>query len=419
MNLRYIILLLTLFINQRTNAQIYKFKLINQNDSAAISFASIKIEYINNDIKTNESGEFDLYIEKEFKTINLEIKHINCNKNITIPLLNEKLNVIYVDCPTINLNNVSLKFLSEKEILKKAIQLISTNYIDHDYAINSFYRQYQNRNGTFKNLVESKGVTLFKLKQKSNLIVSEEYFAAKELRRSEYAPTEYTGLDDYSDFMEQNPIYHLKNSMFEERFIDSYTLSMDSLKDDEKYIINYSCKKFTNENHGISNYHSAKLDKEGFETGKFVIDKNTFAFIEIERNAFRNTNYNYPLNNNFLVPDRKFTVEFIEGHLKINYELHQGKWFLKSMFHSYSNNFYRTQTYKHAYTTTDFFELYSDIPTQYIDSTLKDSFFREPHFMDVTNQYKSDTWEKDLPFFYFAVKEKVFADLEAKKSLVK
>ena len=74
---------------------------------------------------------------------------------------------------------------------------------------------------------------------------------------------------------------------------------MDSLKDDEKYIINYSCKKFTNENHGISNYHSAKLDKEGFETGKFVIDKNTFAFIEIERNAFRNTNYNYPLNNNF------------------------------------------------------------------------------------------------------------------------
>jgi hypothetical protein len=122
-----------LFINQRTNAQIYKFKLINQNDSAAISFASIKIEHINNNIKTDESGEFDLYIEKEFKTINLEIKHINCNKNITIPLLNEKLNVIYVDCPTINLNNVSLKFLSEKEILKKAIQLISTNYIDHDY----------------------------------------------------------------------------------------------------------------------------------------------------------------------------------------------------------------------------------------------------------------------------------------------
>ena len=39
-------------------------------------------EITSGETTTNESGEFDLYIEKELKAIDLEIKHINCNKNI-------------------------------------------------------------------------------------------------------------------------------------------------------------------------------------------------------------------------------------------------------------------------------------------------------------------------------------------------
>ena len=239
----------------------------------------------------------------------------------------------------------------------------------------------------------------------------EESFAIEQLRRSNlYNPENLNNNDDFADFLKQNPVYHLKDNLLNPKAINFYTFNFDTLTSETVYIIKYSCKDFTSENHGVENYSESSNEEEGWESGKFIIDRKSFAFIKIEKNTFRNNHYNYPKFNNFIMPERAFTGEFVDGKLVVEYELINSKWYLKKLFHSYTNEYFRTQTYQKAYTISEYFELYEDTPTRYIRENLIDQFYLKPNLYATPYRYDQTQWKNDIPFYFFD-KESIYKDL--------
>ena len=74
--------------------------------------------------------------------------------------------------------------------------------------------------------------------------------------------------------------------------------------------IRYVCESLGNESHGIENYHEVELREEGWELGEITLLQSSFAVLSVKREAFRRAAYQYPGNNNFVLPQPKFTQEF-------------------------------------------------------------------------------------------------------------
>jgi hypothetical protein len=383
--------------------------LINKVDSIPISFASIKLMETGQHASTDEKGKFNFIVSKKLTTFTLGISFIGCHRTVIHELSNQKLQTIFVDCPPINMKEILIEGMTPKEIVKKAVASIPLNFTDSSYFSFSFYREYKKVNGEFRNLIENQSVLMFKLTRSKNEILSQEALATRQLRRSNIYKTEIFDDCNFTDFMSQNPIYYLDKGSLNPRALNFYTFRFDTLLDLNNYIINYVCNDFSSETHGISDISG--LTGESWESGKILINKNSFAIIKIERNSYRNKGYNYPKYNNFVLPDRKFTEEFYNGHLIAEYGPINGKYYLKKLLYEYTNVFFRTQTYIKAYTITDSFEWYSDSITRYVNQDLLNKFYLNPSLRIIKYNYNSSQWLKGLPDFYFANKDKVFADL--------
>jgi hypothetical protein len=128
----------------------------------------------------------------------------------------------------------------------------------------------------------------------------------------------------------------------------------------------------------------------------------------------RNSAYDYPLFNNFLVPDRKYTVEFLDGHLTVEYRRIGERWYLKRILRDYTNEFYRTQVYTKDFVVTDTFEWYADDYSRYVPGPLKDKFYDEVVIASEPYAYDSTQWQQERPFV-FDQKAEVYRDLGKNK----
>ena len=398
-------------IHVHTFGQNFKGKLLNKTDSTAFAFAAIKLTETGKYTTTDEKGEFTFSIPEGLVLLHVEISYVGCKTATTIVPNANKINTIYVACAPSTLNEIVIEGLTAKEIVKRALANIPKNYSDSSYASPSFYSQYQKINGKFRNLIEAQTVVMFNLSTSNDQLLANESFATEQLRRSKYYPIEQFDRDNISDLMNKNPIYHLTGSSLDPNALEFYLFSFDTSASTNNYIINYKSFNFTSENHGITNYATAGIDAEGRESGKLTIDKNSFAIIKFERKAVRNKGYNYPKYNNFVLPDRKFTQEFVEGHLLAEYEIINNKWYLKTMVHSYTNEFFRTQTYEKAYTITDCFEWYANTVTRYINKELINKFYFNPDLFDKKYSYNNAQWELPIPAYYYFDKQAVYKDL--------
>lgn len=385
--------------------------LLSKADSTALSYAAIKLSETGEYTTANDKGEFHFLLPNNTSELHFEISFVGCHTSIKFELADNKLNTIYVECSMTKLKDVVIEGLSAKEIVKRAVASIPLNYSDSSYASQSFYRQYQKVNGKFKNLIEAQSVVLFNLNNSKNEITAKEALYAEQLRRSNYYETLGSEDDDFSDFFNQNPIYHLKTSSLNPKAFSFYVFSFDTSAS-TNYVINYTCNSFSSENHGLDYSSLLEFNGESEESGKFIIDKESFAFIKIEKRAFRNKGYNYPKNNNFILPDRKFTEEFIGGQLLVEYEKINGKWYLKTLLHSYTNEFFRTQTYEKAFTITEYFEWYSEKISRYIAKDQIDKLYFNPNLSFCNYLYDKQRWQRATPSFYYCSKEEINNDLE-------
>jgi hypothetical protein len=388
--------------------------LLNKSDTSALAFANIKLKETGKYATTNDKGEFSFVIPAKVAELNFDISFVGCNTTTKIVLTKNKLNKIYLECLPLTLKDVVIIGLTAKDIVKKAVASIPSNYFDSSYAAQSFYRQYQTVNNNFRNLIETQSVLLFNLSVSKKEITSKEALAIEQLRRSNYYKIEDFLESNFPDFLSQNPIYHLTNSSLNPSALNFYLFSFESASTASDYVINYTCDNFSSESHGIDNYTTAGIDGEARESGKLTIDKESFAFKKIERTALRNKGYNYPKYNNFVLPAKKFTQEFVEGNLVAEYMEVNNKWYLKTLFHSYTNEFFRTQTYEKAYVITECFELYSANATRQISIDLIDKFYLNPALTSIKYTYDKNQWQKKFPSFNYFNKETIYKDLEKK-----
>ena len=387
--------------------------LLSKEDSTAIPFARIKLIETGKETVTDKDGLFHFVLSEELKNFRLQVSALGVDTVFPIADTKNKTHRIYLSFQPYELTSVTILGLTAKQVVEKAIASIPKNYPRSDYVYYSFYREYQQVNGGFKNLIEVKPVVLLQPTMEKNRLKAKEAFALPAIRRSDFS-LDITDLQSRAGLPElflENTVYHLENSSLTPYYLNHSRFHFDTSSSEDDYVISYSCL-YSSDNHGIEDAAQG-FRGESYETGTLVIDRASFAFKRIERKSFRNRSYNYPFNNNFLLPSRNYFGEFVSGSFIAEYQPIEGSWFLNKLLNSYTNDFFKTGSGAKEYTITENFEWQVDSVSRHIDESLIGKFYREPSLTYPPYVYDSTEWGK-VPAFYFQPQEAVYKDLEQK-----
>lgn len=416
---KFLFLFALLILTVTVRAQsVFNGILINQSDSSAVSSAIIKLVETGKYQTTNEKGEFSFSVNPNLKTMHFEITIIGFNETVEYKLTGISPEKIFIQLSSQQLNEIEIEGLSAKQVMAKTVAAVKINYADTSYCAYSFYRQYEKLNNTFHNLIEARVAVLFRLSKNANEIKCIHSFALQQLRRSAFDyPDETTKADELLDLLNQNPVYNPEGKIFGTGNFYSWHFSFDTTQQSDDYIINFTCADYTSEHHSVENYEEAGWKGECYSTGQLQIDRGTFAVKQFDIHAYRYSGYNYPRNNNYVLPSRKYYVKFNEGHLHAEYNLFSGKWYLNKLFHSYSYDFFEAATNDKTFSFTNAFEWYADSVTRYVPAELVDSFYENAMLPYRDYQYDKNKWRSETHPFYFSNFDEMKNDLEKKKSL--
>ena len=256
-----------------------------------------------------------------------------------------------------------------------------------------------------------------RIKNEKNKLGCDEAFGLQKIRRTRYT----IAIDQYYDHalydvFKQNPVYHHDYSLLTPYFLRHGDFYIDSTSSDSTWVISYSLRGITGENHGVDNYSSEEFYGEADESGYYIINKDDYAILKIVREAKRDPKYEYPKNNNFLMPDLKYTGEFDEGYLEINYLYLNGKYFVKNIFHAHTNSFTHVATNQEVYQITDYSEWTCDSIGYFIDDVLMQQLNTYENNEFVKYTYHPEQWEQ-LPPFFFVKQETVLNDIKKRGDL--
>ncbi len=378
--------------------------LINTIDSNAVPFAVIKLHETDNTVIADDKGYFSFILPSKLKELTFTVSVTSRKSVVTHKLSNADTQNVYTEVLPFLLQEAEIKGLSARDIVKKAVRSITANYADSSYFAYSSYRQYQKVNDIFMNLVEASPVVMYKLKKKTDSIVSKEAFALRAIRRTETINNHMNvQRDNLCDLMECDPVYHITASALALNHLGSYRFSFDSSSNKEEYVINYLSPKHTVETFGFVNWGDLDRVFRGFayETGKLYVDRKTFAFRRIERQAFRNPGYSfYHTQANIIYPERRYFFEFVGGTLIADYEQSNGKWFPAGLYRKYTTDFFYTGFGTKECTITDVFEWQADSLSLYVPGDLLKSFY--PRLIEYAPYNYNKAWWQEVAFpFYF------------------
>lgn len=390
----------------------------NKETQSPIPDAFIRIDEIGAMITSDSAGFFSFYGNEETELHTLDIYSLGCHRNTEAVFHSGNIDTITLLCAPVDLEAVQVNYYDPKVIVRKAVEKISENYPDSNFAVPAFYRQYQQVNGKYQNLIESGSTVLFRVEAtrtgKIAALSADEAFGVNAIRTSKWH-FNISDLhdDDYVDLMEQNPVYHLNKSSFTNEMIDAGHFVISPASNDSVWVISYSIKNVSSENHGIQNFNELNLYGEADETGILIIDKATSAFITIERRAVRNDGYDYPKYNNFLQPGMEYTIGFKNAYLLIDFERQGERWYPLRILHSYTNDFFTTATNTRAYVISDYYEWYAGNPYWVLDPATFSQLEKYSTIFKTGAEYNATDWEVTLPGFYFEQANKVISDLES------
>ncbi len=411
------LLISAIFLSIALPAQVqFRGRLLNVHDSTRLQFAVVRIFGTEAFTQTDTSGYFELLYNPKPEGLKLIIYAINLRDTLEIKPLKKVINQVYTDLKPIDLGGVTIKGLSAEETVLKAVKMIPQNYTDSSFAAFSFYRQYEKINGKFSNLIETEAIVLYKLKKKEGLINMSNAFRIEKLRRTNLEEcTDNTRLyeGDFLYFIKQNPIYDLPASSLNPNAFSFYKFSFDTTNRTDDIVVNYVCNDFTSESHGISNYSELDLRGEGTETGRLIIDRKTFAFKKIERHSKRDPRYDYPFNNNFMLPKRQFYCELVDGDLIIEFKEIKGKYFISSAFHKFSNDYYSVITGRKACTVEQSSEWYCDSVSHFLSQELLEGFESDVQLQTRDYIYSPSLWTKHLPSYYFYTENQIINNINS------
>ena len=151
-----------IFFNKKKSDQqnliTIKGKVVDSESGTPLVFATVAVKESNVAIVTNIDGEFTLKISDLSTSKNLEVTYLGY-KNKTIPISdmrdNGYKNIISLESAPIPIKEIVVKPLDPVEIVKKAIDRISTNYESVPNLMTAFYRETIRKNRTYVSIGEA------------------------------------------------------------------------------------------------------------------------------------------------------------------------------------------------------------------------------------------------------------------------
>jgi hypothetical protein len=413
--LRIFLWALLIGLGAKSNAQIkFKLMLFDSRDSQALAFVKVTELKAEKVYVSDINGELFIKYKKLPFKIYLGISFIGYKGQIEFYTNGISEKKIYLDKQSFGLQEAKIKGLSAKEIMLSVVKQIPNNYVDSSFLLLGNFRQYHRVNGKYKNLIEAQMGIANKIYKRENELKTKESFAIIQLRRSNYYyPIDDYVSDDIQDLMFENPVYYLMRNSLNPRAFDDYEFHFDtsSFLSKREYVIQYRNKSLPSERHSIDGYENGFFSGEAFEEGSFVVDKETFALIEIERRSIRNPSYHYPQNNNYVMPNKKYTIEFGGAHLKIKFEKRNSKYVVKEMYHQFSHDFFDAYMGTKRFTISEFFEWNTVLQTKVLPKELENDFYETTALSISEYKYEPEAW-KQLQFESFYVsKEKLYEDI--------
>ena len=398
-----------------SSAQVqFKLQLLQSNDSLAIPYASVKDLKTSKVYLSNLNGEVLFTFNKLPKQLKLAVSFIG-NKGIyEVQINHPSEQQLFLHKKTFQLAEAAIKGLTAKDIMLKVVKQIPENYLDSSFLLLGNYRQFQQINGKYKNLIEAQMGIASQLTRNENELKAKESFAIIQMRRSHYYyPIDGNTPDDINDLMLENPIYHLMRNSLNPKAFDEYEFEFDtnSFFSKKEYIIHYRNKSLPVERHSIDGYEYGYFSGEAREQGTFVVSKENFALLELERNSIRNPQYSYPMNNNYVLPSKRYTIEFKGAHLKMKFDIKDGKYFLKELYHQYSHDFFDAKSGVKRYFIQDFFEWNSVLATRVLPIEMKDDFYETTALPLSNYTYEPAAWSQFMPYSFYVPIEVLYHEM--------
>ncbi|PQJ10449.1 hypothetical protein CJD36_010765 [Flavipsychrobacter stenotrophus] len=393
----------------------FKGLLINTRDSSAIPFAVITLEETNSTVLGDDIGNFIFTIPAELKQMTFKVSVVGYKTTLQHKRTFDSVERVYLEVGAYALKEAEIVGESAEGIVHKAVAAIPTNYESNSYFAFSSYRQYQQVNNTFVNLIEAQPIVMFKLTKEKKGIHSTEAFAERQTRRSLFFENPSNeARDNVADLMEENPVYHLATSSIANNKLYSYTFNFDTTYEPgDYYVINYLCKAYSSERHGVQDpVVTQAFRSEAYETGQLIIDRSSLAFVRVQRKAVRNPGYYYPHESqlNFIYPKKEYFFEFNNAELIAEYELIKDKWYLKTLRRQYTDDFYNAGWGNKIYVISDVFEWRCDSISRYTTADHLKEFYPRLRQYGAYKYDKAFWSHNDLPF-YFHKADAVFNDL--------
>ncbi|MEM8523012.1 MAG: carboxypeptidase-like regulatory domain-containing protein [Bacteroidota bacterium] len=280
--------------------------LVDSESTQPLPFASIHLKGTNIGTVSNDEGSFVFHVPIDLKkdtiiismmgyvSVRKAIKDFEENGSITLEESIFALNEVVV---------TSEKPPTAKEIVKKAYQLIDTNYPSEPYIIEGFVRDLQNEDSVYVELLEY----AIKMHYQSNVVKRVPQIELVELKQS-YVAEKHPWNDQWE---RKNSIIDL----VEDDFI-RFDYGPIKAKNGWKYEIE-SVVTF-----GEKLVYKINATKKPFYTAQFFIDIESYAFVKIDysRSVHNNKYYKRRLANG--QQEKSYNIIF-------EYQEYNGKWYLK------------------------------------------------------------------------------------------
>ena len=314
---------------------------------APVSFASIYLAETRQGTISEVDGRFSLGVDTAIHGVSMRVSAIGYETRI-IPLDSFVLagdKGIRLRKTTYNLPVVPIVGMSAKNIVKTAIAMLPANYGADTFYLKAFYRQYHYDGLRYVRLIEANVMIENRVAKNAKSLKGKERVSVLQLRRSDNNEQNKEEHGDHlMDLLEENPVLHPVGTVLNIKSIDSYKFFPD-----------------TNEAADVPLWHifyfSTDLAAEHLEKGELFIDKKSFAVVMFTKEERKNNR----IRDKRIYPSTApYRWDFWNGKMQAEYELHDGKYFLKTLDKTYMHDLYDNTVNYLAWHITECFELRTD-----------------------------------------------------------
>jgi hypothetical protein len=372
---------------------------LDKDNNKPLELAALQVKNSQLGALTEDNGYFDLPLPKTNLNDSIKVSFVGyLPKMISVANYKQGDTLrIYLETAIATKQEVEVKALSAKGVLKKAIDNLRLNLYTDTVIQTGFYRQYHKENGKYVRLIEADVSVVFNLKDPYRYSFHE-LVQTNNLRRSEnYETNGDVHGDHLVDLLKENPFSYNRSSFLNPKNLDFFSPKFE-YEDTSQWIVKTQYKESS----------SAKLER-----AKIWVQKETYAITRIEIEKFSNPYY---VKGRYAVDSRWKLVNEVDA---ISLEKYEGKLVVSAIERTYNHHVLNRQTGQVDFIVEESFNLYfNTYQEKNVESMMKNgkftgftSLYTSPY------NYDAKVWANEVMLAKHPLSEAIKKDIEHAKPL--